>query len=1243
VKLRNDDDDFGIGIDRIHGLHSASSSPRGGGVGMHNLELLPHLHEPAILHCLQQRYEEGEIYTYTGPILIAINPFKPMPLMYAPSVLQAFLHQGRLRGAEEGENRPRLPPHVFGIANAAYRNMVAALFNAASSPQSDEDLPLDGRQIWSDMHRNPNQFVLISGESGAGKTESTKFLLRYLTAAGSMGGSDLARDSVMDRIVQSNPVLEAFGNAATLRNHNSSRFGKFIQLHFDGRGRLVSGKVETYLLEKVRLCVHQAGHRNFHVFYQMAAGASPAQRAEWAMLGDIQDFFYATSNNSGGAGVGVKLRLIDDAEEFRLLLHAMAALGIQHTEREELFRATAGILHLGQLAFVPDNDGAADGGGGCGGALNLTAGGREDGSTLRGECIDSIMQASRLLGVHSDELIKCLTTRNILAASESFEKKLTPQQAIDARDALARHLYSRIFSWLVAAINCGISGEAPSKSSSRQHGAVIGVLDIFGFESFHLNSFEQLCINYTNESLQQQFNRHVFKLEEEEYLREGIDPLLVVFSDNQDCLDLIEHRALGILAALDDEGRMPGGSDRNFAARLYKAYGTHARFYATAKHVRSNEFVIKHYAGDVCYNAHLFVDKNRDELPKECSYLLSSASNSLIKAIFSDHCANTKQATNKGGNTTGNKSAVSVGLQFRGQLHDLLAHIAQTVPHYIRCIKPNDSCSGDRFDRIRCVEQLRHCGVLEAVRVARAGFPVRLGHRDFFCRYRPLANPHAPMTAELPRRLYRDESNPKEMCRLLLRAIMDDTFPCVDSSSEERSGDGVHSRLFSYQFWRGTQRIGESAVQLGATKVFLRRLAYDVLEGMVTRRLERAALKVQSVLRATKLRVLYRAMRRSALQIQSVFRGYRSRKHTQQVRCHRAASKIQSSFRRFSALFRYATLRRSALKIQGTVRMFVILRRFRSLRAAIVVLQSACRRRMALYSLKRLHQKAGGEGVLPEDTSENSSTAKISLIRHQVFVEESEGQHAAQLARIAKGLVGVVTGTPTRAASVATASDNAAGVRSSRAAGDDAGIEASFTERLVLVRELAELRARFEEQMSARLIAEQRIASIISEAEVEKTQLLTRIDVLMKHIESLSAALVASRSAFISESPSSALTARIDEERQQRVRLEAQVAALEAAFRDRSSPAASASHHREAFTSSASSSVPAKKSPVRGAAKTVPHPSPSRKVISSANASPSAVSRRHIQQEPVPASPPSSKVEAFVKLLREVSLLLFFL
>eukprot|EP01032_Pedospumella_encystans_P019342 gene19342-21991_t len=421
-----------------------------------NLISLPYLHEPAILCCLQQRYSLSDIYTYTGPILIAMNPFKRVPL-YTNQILELYYNEGLLKsqGIESGNH---LPPHVYAIADAAYREMMRVIMSGFGAHGSTSSKSPHSTQAPA------NHSILISGESGAGKTESTKIVLRYLTTVGnSTGDMNVESGSVMDKVLQSNPILEAFGNARTLRNDNSSRFGKFIELSFNKRGHLIGGVIRTYLLEKVRLPTQQRGERNFHIFYQLAAGGSEEERERWG-FSSIEDFDYVLH---GGV---FELKSMDDKQEFQLLKHALETLNFAPADQVSLLDMTAALLHLGQVNFIGVHSGEGEG--------SAVA---DDVESRR-----SLAKAAELLGLDVNAIAQTLTQRTIVARDESYIKKLTPLQASDARDAVAKAIYGKLFDWIVRTINVSIVVEAKLVRSS------IGVLDIFGFECFVHNSFEQL-------------------------------------------------------------------------------------------------------------------------------------------------------------------------------------------------------------------------------------------------------------------------------------------------------------------------------------------------------------------------------------------------------------------------------------------------------------------------------------------------------------------------------------------------------------------------------------------------------------------------------------------------------------------------------------------------------------------------------------------------------------------------------
>lgn len=969
VKLRNDDNESQV----------------------ENLINLPYLHEPAILYSLEERYQNSNIYTYTGPILIAMNPFKSVPL-YTGQILESYYNLGLLKSQGIESTQP-LSPHVYAIADAAYRDMMKIVMHGAGGIPASKAVA--------------NQCVLISGESGAGKTESTKIVLKYLTTVGSSSGVvQMEVGSVMDRILQSNPILEAFGNARTLRNDNSSRFGKFIELNFNKRGHLIGGRIRTYLLEKVRLPCQQLGERNFHIFYQMAAGATEEEMITWHML-PLQETWYTSQ------GEIYALRHVDDKDEFKKMRAALHTLKFAPEHQTSLLRIMAGLLHLGQLQFQADNEGE--------GSIVVN-----DADVQR-----SLDVVADLLGVQREDLASALTSRLITARSETVVKKLSPVQASDARDALAKGIYGRIFDWIVRTINTSIEVDSASIRAD------IGVLDIFGFECFKSNSFEQLCINYTNETLQQQFNQFVFKMEQKEYELEKIEWSFISFPDNQDCLDLIEHRQKGLLAYLDDECRLPGATDEKLASRLYKSFESNARFSATPAQKRDSMFCIKHYAGVVVYCARTFVEKNKDELPKEAESLMLNSRVSLLGIVFTPVVVATGVTATPA--VTGGGKVMSVGSQFKEQLASLMEKIYATAPHYIRCLKPNDDNVPDNFNRRRTTEQLRYGGVLEAVRVARSGFPVRLTHAEFYSRYRPLANPFNVVTSRLPRHLYTRVGEARELCEILLLTLWDESVPALeDDSSRVNAGhlgrNRRVSRIMDVNSWKGKLEIPKESLQLGINKVFLRKTAHDLLEARRSRRLASSARRIQAVFRGFLLRSWFMTTLWAVKLIQRVARGTIARVEANKLRYQRSARLVQTAFRQFNARLKFVnfmgalitlqSFRRGrsgrervaalkklvrTVKVQRFTRGLLARKKFNRLRKAVIRLQSRQRRFIAREELKRLKAAAKDLGQLKQ--SNDALKAEIEFLRARAaedtkkMIEKAAAAKDAEFNRLSQELV----------------------------------------------------------------------------------------------------------------------------------------------------------------------------------------------------------------------------------------------
>ncbi|XP_006464672.1 myosin-2 isoform X1 [Citrus sinensis] len=618
--------------------------------GVDDLIQLSYLNEPSVLNNIQYRYSRDMIYSKAGPVLIAVNPFKAVPI-YGNKFITAY------------RQKVMDSPHVYAIADTAYNEMMG-----------------DG----------VNQSIIISGESGAGKTETAKFAMQYLAALG--GGSE----GIEYEILQTNHILEAFGNAKTSRNDNSSRFGKLIEIHFSAFGKICGAKIQTFLLEKSRVVQLAAGERSYHIFYQLCAGA-PSFLKERLNLKVANDYNYLNQSEC------LTIDGVDDAQNFHNLMEALDIVLIRKEDREQTFAMLAAVLWLGNISFqVIDNENHVE--------------------VIADEAVTT---AAMLMGCSSDELMLALSTHKIQAGKDSIAKKLTLQQAIDSRDALAKFIYGSLFDWIVEQINKSL--EVGKQCTGRS----INILDIYGFESFKKNSFEQFCINYANERLQQHFNRHLFKLEQEEYELDGVDWTRVEFEDNEECLNLIEKKPLGVLSLLDEESNFPKATDLTFANKLKQHLGSNSCF----KGERGRAFSIRHYAGEVPYDTNGFLEKNRDPLQIDIIQLLSSCTCQVLQLFASKMLKPSPKpaASSQPGALDTQKQ--SVGTKFKGQLFKLMHQLENTRPHFIRCIKPNSKQLPGIYEEDLVLQQFRCCGVLEIVRISRSGYPTRMRHQEFAGRY----------------------------------------------------------------------------------------------------------------------------------------------------------------------------------------------------------------------------------------------------------------------------------------------------------------------------------------------------------------------------------------------------------------------------------------------------------------------------------------------------------------------------
>ncbi|XDV29444.1 hypothetical protein PO909_032573 [Leuciscus waleckii] len=778
-----------------------------------------------------------------------------------------------------------MDPHIFAVAEEAYKQMAR-----------------DER----------NQSIIVSGESGAGKTVSAKYAMRYFaTVSGSASEAN-----VEEKVLASNPIMESIGNAKTTRNDNSSRFGKYIEIGFDKRYHIIGANMRTYLLEKSRVVFQADEERNYHIFYQLCASAHlPEFKA--LKLGKADNFHYTKQ------GKNPVIDGIDDAKEMSTTKNAFTLLGVNESYQMGLFRILASILHLGNVE-VKD---------------------RDSDSSIIPPNNGHLSVFCELMGVTYQDMSHWLCHKKLKTATETYIKPVPKLQAINARDALAKHIYAKLFNWIVDHVNKSLH------STVKQH-SFIGVLDIYGFETFEINSFEQFCINYANEKLQQQFNMHVFKLEQEEYMKEQIPWTLIDFYDNQPCINLIEAK-MGVLDLLDEECKMPKGSDDSWAQKLYN---THLKTCALFEKPRmSNKaFIIQHFADKVEYQCDGFLEKNKDTVNEEQIHVLKASKQfDLLVELFHDE----EKATSPTGAapTTGGRTRLSVkpvkskagqaskehkktvGLQFRNSLHLLMETLNATTPHYVRCIKPNDYKFAFTFDPKRAVQQLRACGVLETIRISAAGFPSRWTYQEFFSRYRVLMVQKDVLTDR------------KMTCKNVLEKLVQDPD--------------------KYQF--------------GKTKIFFRAGQVAYLEKLRADKLRAACIRIQKTIRCWLARKKYLRMKHAATTIQRYVRGHQARCLAKFLRRTRAAIIIQKFQRMYVQRTCYKRKQAAALAMQCILRAYmarqlykallrehkaIIIQKMvrgwlarqwfkRSLRA-IVYLQCCIRRMRAKRELKKLKIEA---------------------------------------------------------------------------------------------------------------------------------------------------------------------------------------------------------------------------------------------------------------------------------------------
>uniref|UniRef100_A0AAQ6A914 Myosin VIIAa n=1 Tax=Amphiprion ocellaris TaxID=80972 RepID=A0AAQ6A914_AMPOC len=838
--------------------------------GVEDMIRLGDLNEAGILRNLLIRYREKLIYvsTYTGSILVAVNPYQLLPIYTAD---QIRLYTNKKIG--------EMPPHIFAIADNCYFNM---------------------------QRNNRDQCCIISGESGAGKTESTKLILQFLAAISGQ------HSWIEQQVLEANPILEAFGNAKTIRNDNSSRFGKYIDIHFNKRGAIEGAKIEQYLLEKSRVCRQAYDERNYHIFYCMLKGMTVEEKKKLE-LSKATDYTYLTIGNCTVCDGR------DDMKEYSNIRSAMKV--------PMKLKSLTGLYLLSGRKSIKSMTRTYD---------NLDA----------CEVVHSahLTTAATLLEVDGKDLMNCLTSRTLITRGETVSTPLSMEQALDVRDAFVKGIYGRLFVWIVEKINAAIY--KPPSSQPKALRRSIGLLDIFGFENFTVNSFEQLCINFANENLQQFFVRHVFKLEQEEYNLEHINWQHIEFTDNQDALDMIAIKPMNIISLIDEESKFPKGTDTTMLNKLNFQHKLNTN-YIPPKNNYETQFGIQHFAGVVYYETRGFLEKNRDTLYGDIIQLVHSSKNKFIKQIFQADVA-------MGAETR--KRSPTLSSQFKRSLELLMRTLSVCQPFFVRCIKPNEYKKPMLFDRELCVRQLRYSGMMETIRIRRAGYPIRYTFVEFVDRYRVLMPGVKPA--------YKQEDL-RGTCQRIAEAVLG------------RDDD-----------W-----------QMGKTKIFLKDHHDMLLEIERDKAITDKVILIQKVVRGFKDRSNFLKMRKSAVLIQKTWRGYQCRKNYGAMRA--GFSRLQALVRSRKLCASYHVARQRITGFQGRCRGFLVRRAFRHRLWAVITIQAYTRGMIA----RRLYKRLKGEYHRRLE-AEKMRLAEEAKLRNQMSAKrakaEAERKHQERLAQLAK-------------------------------------------------------------------------------------------------------------------------------------------------------------------------------------------------------------------------------------------------
>lgn len=875
-------------LDTLSPMHPNSAE------GVDDMIRLGDLNEAGMVHNLLIRYQQHKIYTYTGSILVAVNPFQVLPLY---TVEQIQLYYNRHVG--------ELPPHIFAIANSCYFNM---------------------------KKNKRDQCCIISGESGAGKTETTKLILQFLATISGQ------HSWIEQQVLEANPILEAFGNAKTIRNDNSSRFGKYIDIYFNSSGVIKGARIEQFLLEKSRVCRQAPEERNYHIFYCMLMGMS-AEEKKLLGLGTPSEYHYLTMGNC------TSCEGINDSKDYAHIRSAMKILMFSDSENWDLSKLLAAILHLGNVEFMAavfENLDSSD-------VMETPA----------------FPTAMKLLEVKDQALRNCLIRHSITVRGEFVTRPLNLVQAADRRDAFVKGIYGHLFLWIVGKINAAIF--TPPDQDPKNVRKTIGLLDIFGFENFQKNSFEQLCINLANEHLQQLFVQHVFTVEQEEYRAENIAWDYIHYTDNRPTLDLLALKPMSIISLLDEESHFPQGTDTTLLQKLKSVHAKNKAF-LQPKNIHDARFGIAHFAGEVYYQTEGFLEKNRDVLSEDILTLVYSSQNKFLREIFRLESVETKRGlgtiiqANAGSrlfkSSDSGKRPSTLASQFKQSLDKLMKILTNCQPYFVRCIKPNEYKKPLLFDRELCIRQLRYSGMMETVHIRKSGFPIRYSFEEFSQRFRVLL-PSAV------RKELRDKFR-----QMALRIA---------------------------EMWLGTDKDWK----VGKTKIFLKDNHDTLLEVQRSQALDKAAVSIQRVLRGYKYRKEFLRQRQAAVTLQAGWRGYYNRRNFKLILL--GFERLQAIARSHLLTKQFQALRQRMVQLQAFCRGYLVRQQVQARRKAVVVIQAYARGMAARRNFRR--QKASEPLAIPA-VEQKSPNVVPSRKRKSIYDTITDTEMVEQVFGFLPSLVG---------------------------------------------------------------------------------------------------------------------------------------------------------------------------------------------------------------------------------------------